>query len=341
MCVEIQKRSKVEKLDNIHSIYFGGGTPSILSSGQISILIETVYKYYYIDQDVEISLEANPENLSKTYIEDLKKMGINRLSIGVQSFHDADLASMNRVHSRREAIEAVLNALERIPKVSLDLIFGLPYSSFENWKQNLEMALRLEVPHISTYGLTVEEKTNLARRVSKQELTIADDDLLNKMYLYTLERLENASFENYEISNFAKKGFQSRGNKIYWTGIPYLGFGPSAHSFDGHTRRSNVSNLKHYIDSLTQNITFWTTEELSSENLYNEYILTRLRLQEGIRLIDLEERFGLDRKRYFINAMKPFLDSEHVKNSENKSYTLTAQGKLIADFITEKCMYTI
>lgn len=334
---EIESR-KIETIGQvIDTIYFGGGTPSLLAIADIERILKSIYANYHIAKDVEISMESNPENLSTEYIQDLKKLGINRLSIGVQSFFDEDLSTMNRAHTSTDAKSAIQNAKMAFDNLSIDFIFGLPYSGMENWKKNLSIAIEFDIPHISTYNLTVEEKTYLARKVARKELPIEPDNTLNEMYLYTLDFLGAAGYTNYEISNFGKVPYYSRHNIAYWSGVPYLGFGPSAHSYDGESRRWNIANLKNYIEKLGKNEIYWDSELLTPENQYNEFIMTRLRRDTGIPLEELESKFGPIALNKFTEAIPTFIEQNQLIRIDN-SYRLTNRGKLIADYISGELM---
>lgn len=334
---EIIAKKKQWKGYSIETIYFGGGTPSMLSPNDLEDILKTIYPHYSIASDVEISIESNPENLNSEYIASLQAIGFNRLSIGVQSFFDADLQSMNRSHSRSQAIQAIETAKKYVDNISIDLMFGLPYSGVDHWKENLQLATDMGIPHISTYNLTVEEKTYLARKVARKEIAIEPDDTLNEMYLYTYHYLVSKGFLPYEISNFGKKGYLSRHNLAYWNSISYEGFGPSAHSYNGDYRRWNISNLNHYIQAVKTDTTYWEEELLTPSNRYNEYILTRLRLYQGIQKSDLEMRFGSSSLQSIVTSIEPFLLTNDLL-IEEESICLTPQGRLIADHITSSLM---
>lgn len=334
---EIKSRSDEAQNYQIQTIYFGGGTPTMLGIHDFSELLEVIFQNFHVASDAEISTESNPENLSIDYVNDLKSLGFNRLSIGIQSFHDQDLVSMNRAHTSEDAHLAITNANNFFDNVSIDLIFGLPYSGIQNWISNIERSIQYNVPHISTYNLTVEEKTALARKIKRKEMAIEPDDTLNEMYLYTILELERNGYQNYEISNFSKIGFESKHNHAYWIGKPYLGFGPSAHSYDGKRRKENISNLKNYMNAIHSGDSFSKIEVLSPDNQFNEFILTRLRIKEGILTSEIRSKFGDNAESQFSISIQPFILSNHVL-FENGQYQLTNTGKLIADFISAELM---
>lgn len=334
---ELEARKNEHTDAIIDTIYFGGGTPTLLSIAEIEFILNSIRQHYTISSSVEVSLESNPENLTLDYIADLKNLGFNRLSIGVQSFFDDDLKSMNRAHTSEEASLAIQNAQRHFHNLSIDFIFGLPYSGLENWKKNLTKAIEFNIPHISTYNLTVEEKTFLARKLARKEVEIQSDETLNEMYLYTIEFLEKKNYINYEISNFGKKNYFSRHNLAYWSGANYLGFGPSAHSYDGNKRRWNVSNLKNYIENISNNIEYADSELLTKENKYNEFIMTRLRRNTGVPTQEIQLYFGDSFLQHFESSVKIYMEQNKIFK-QNNSYVLTNSGKLIADHISSELM---
>lgn len=337
LLLEIEQRSIELSGYQIDTIYFGGGTPSLLSTQEFSLIFEKIYTFYQISPQAEITIESNPENLTSEYIQGLKTIGVNRLSIGVQSFFDGDLSSMNRAHRSSEAISAIQIATKIINNVSIDLMFGLPYSGMNTWKENLKVATGMGVQHISTYNLTIEEKTYLARKVKRKEVKVEPDDVLNEMYYFTLDYLASKEYVNYEISNFGKENYFSRHNLGYWMGTPYIGFGPSAHSYFAANRRSNKSNLNQYIKSVLSNITYWEIEALSPSNQFNEYILTRLRHYQGVNSEDLREVFGSELYSFFIDSANAYV-VKNLLELKNGCYILTNNGKVLADLITSDLM---
>jgi len=337
LCKEIQTRKSEFEGQKIDSIYFGGGTPTMLSIHDFELIFSTINENYTIEAKAEISLESNPENLSETYLRGLKNLGFNRLSIGVQSFFDEDLELMNRNHKALDAEIAIQKATNFFENVSIDLMFGLPFSGMNRWQKNLKKAVELNVKHISTYNLTIEEKTALARKIKRNELAVEEDSTLNKMYFFTLDFMSKNGFTNYEISNFGKENYWSKHNIGYWKNEKYIGFGPSAHSYDGEERRWNISNLNNYLTLVEKGDTYWGKELLSTENKYNEYILTSLRTIFGVDILEIKTNFGEKYSQYFEENVLKYINEENIINEKNR-YTLTPSGKVIADAISSDLM---
>ncbi|MCY0977762.1 radical SAM family heme chaperone HemW [Chryseobacterium wangxinyae] len=278
---------------NLNSLYFGGGTPSILSGDEIKSMIDEVLKYFNFNSDIEITLEANPDDLDKNFLKQLSDSPINRLSIGTQSFFDEDLRLMNRAHNASDAEGSIKRAQDfGFENLSIDLIYGSPTSNLEIWKQNLNKTIALEVPHISSYALTVEPKTVLEKWIANGKVSYPKEDEQNREFYYMIDFLKDHDFEHYEISNFAKKGFHSRHNSAYWKYNEYLGIGPSAHSYNGFDQRSwNVTNNQQYIKKLNSNLLAKETEILSSKDQFNEMIMIGLRTIWGVDLQSLKNKF--------------------------------------------------
>ncbi len=284
----------------LNSLYFGGGTPSLLDQVELEQIMEAVHKNFRFAEGAEITLEANPDDLNRDKLDTLKKAGVNRLSIGVQSFREADLAFMNRTHKAGEAITAIKQAQDTgLDNISIDLIYASPGLTDMDWLANMEQAIALEVPHISAYSLTVEEKTVLAHKIRKGEVQAVADETAQRHFLM-LERLHEAGFEHYEVSNLARKGREAVHNSNYWSGKTYLGIGPSAHSFNGNSRQWNVAKNAFYIKALRQGIPCWEKEDLSLKDQYNEWVMTQMRKKKGVFLEELETRFGKSMKAYFL-----------------------------------------
>ncbi|UFH33578.1 radical SAM family heme chaperone HemW [Chryseobacterium sp. C-71] len=281
---------------NLQSLYFGGGTPSILSGDEIKSLIDEVLKYFSFNADIEITLEANPDDLDKNFLKQLSNSHINRLSIGTQSFFDEDLRLMNRAHNASDAEGSIKRAQDfGFENLSIDLIYGSPTSSLEIWKQNLNKTIALEVPHISSYALTVEPKTALEKWIVNGKVSNPKEEEQNREFYYMIDFLKDHEFEHYEISNFAKKGFHSRHNSAYWKYNEYLGIGPSAHSYNGFDVRSwNVANNQQYIKKLSSNLLAKETEILSPKDQFNEMIMIGLRTTWGVDLESLKSKFKED-----------------------------------------------
>jgi oxygen-independent coproporphyrinogen III oxidase len=318
----------------VETIYFGGGTPSVLSASEIKSLLAVISKHYVVSDKAEITIEANPEDIDAQKVTKWIESGINRVSLGVQSFDDADLSWMNRGHTAEQSINAVkLLQQNGIHNISLDLIFGLPNQTIDNWKLSLEKLINLDVQHVSLYNLTVEPKTALAHQVKMLKVEVAKDILSAEQFALGQEILSNAGFEQYEISNYAKSGYVSKHNSSYWRSVHYIGVGPSAHSFDGKTRRWNIANNQSYMNSIERGLSYWESEELSNKERFNEYILTGLRSKWGCNLAYIKSEFGLDL----------ILNKEIEKQIKLKTVLvhegtlmLTKNGMLVADYISLK-----
>jgi len=317
----------------VETIYFGGGTPSVIGAGEIQKLLDSISSLNTVSNNAEITLEANPDDLSQENVKALKQTQINRFSIGIQSFFEEDLRWMNRAHNASEAESSVKRAQDAgFENITIDLIYGYPLLSNEKWKSNIRKAIELEVPHISAYSMTVEDKTALANAIRKGKQPKMNESQSAEQFLILMEMLEEAGFEHYEISNFAKPGCYSRHNSNYWKGIPYLGIGPSAHSFNGNTRHWDIPNNAKYIDSLLKGQIPSETEILTQENKLNEYIMTSLRTIWGMDLMKVEADFGSDYRKLVTSAMEEFLDKGWINIHEN-IVRLTKEGKLFADNI--------
>lgn len=279
---------------NLQTLYFGGGTPSILSGDEIKSLIDEVLKYYSFSSDIEITLEANPDDLDKKFLREISNSPINRLSIGTQSFFDADLRMMNRAHSSSEAESSIKRAQDSgYENISIDLIYGSPTSNLEIWKENLNKTIALEIPHISSYALTVEPKTSLNDWILKGKIDQPKEEEQNREFYYMIDFLKDHGFNHYEVSNFAKPGFYSKHNSAYWKYKEYLGIGPSAHSYNGHDVRSwNIANNQLYIKKLNSKLLAKETEILSQRDQFNEMIMIGLRTTWGVDLMSLKEKFS-------------------------------------------------
>lgn len=278
--------NRIDYLPNktIETIYFGGGTPSLLSEKETFQILEKIYKQYIVSSDVEITLECNPDDLSDEKLKELKRLEINRLSIGLQSFNEEELTWMNRAHNADQSESSVKRAQDRgFENITVDLIYGSKYSNLSNWKKTLDKVIDLQVPHISSYNLTIEEKTKLGHDFKVKKEVAIDDEKSSELFLEMIDRLEKHNFIHYEISNFAKEGFFSKHNSNYWKGEHYLGLGPSAHSFDGKSRQWNIANNNLYIKYLQEKSEIYFEKEILTEaERYNEYILTSLRTIWGI-----------------------------------------------------------
>jgi len=293
--LKLRKEELVET-EKINSIYFGGGTPSLLSSAEVSVLIDEVKRNFNVAVDAEITLEMNPDDDRPDYLEELKIIGVNRLSVGIQSFHEEELKLINRAHNAQEAFD-VLNRIQGLyDNFSLDLIFGLPNSTPESWQKNVEYALQFNPTHISSYLLTVEPKTVLNHQIDNKQIEVLGEEDVLTQFNFLVDRLQAKGYDHYELSSFGKPGFRSVNNTAYWSEKPYLGIGPSAHSFNGETRSWNISNNAQYLKGISVGKPMIEREKLSIADRYNEYIMIGLRMQNGISLDYIEKNFGSDYK---------------------------------------------
>ena len=341
ICKELVLR-KDELEGVVETIYFGGGTPSLLSKEELSQIFDTIYANFSVSENPEITLEANPDDLVsvrdeteiqtelKSPFEAFKEVGINRLSIGVQSFFESDLKWMNRAHNASEAMACILEAKKHFENITIDLIYGIPGMSVERWRENIETAFSLDIPHISGYALTVEPKTALEKFIETGKTPPVDDDLSQEHHEILIEMTEQAGFDNYEFSNFGKPGYYSQNNLAYWEGKPYLGIGPSAHSFDGKSRSWNVSNNIKYIKSIEAGELPSEREILSKKDKYNEYVMTRLRTQEGVSLDKVEADFGAEFLAYLMNQADLGLKSRNLLIEDNY-LAVSKKGKFLTD----------
>ncbi|MBA4317201.1 MAG: coproporphyrinogen III oxidase [Flavobacterium sp.] len=335
---EIQMRKKEFKDEIVETIYFGGGTPSVLTTNEIQFLISEVYKNYKVVENPEITLEANPDDLSKERIIELSKSPINRLSIGIQSFFEDDLKMMNRAHNSAEARKCLEEATKYFDNISLDLIYGIPGMSNEKWKQNIETALSFGIPHISSYALTVEPKTALNKLIQTGKIAKPKDEVAEEHFQVLVETLEKNGFIHYELSNFGKENYFSKNNSAYWLGKKYLGIGPSAHSYDGISRSWNVSNNTIYLKSLAENKLPNETEILSKSDRYNEYIMTGLRTIWGVSLDRIEQEFGNSYLEYLQKQSQKFLNDDLLFIDDN-ILKPTQKGKFLTDGIASDLFY--
>ena len=337
---EIKLRTDYLKGEEIGTVYFGGGTPSILSVEEIKGILESVFRHYKVNLDAEITLEANPDTLSLEYLQGLRKLGINRLSIGIQSFFDDDLKYLSRRHDANHAKQCIGWAKQAgFENLTLDLIYGLPTATAEKWNQNLDLFFETQAQHLSAYALTVEPNTILAKQIATGKLQpMAEDDAVRD-YEILCQRAKENGFLHYEISNFAKPGFRSKHNCSYWNRTPYAGFGPSAHSFDGVSRQWNVSNLTQYIVETRfiashDSPNLFEKEILSPEERYNEYVMTSLRTMWGCDLKYMEREMGKRFSDFCLKqAQKPL--SQGLLTQTNEFLYLTDAQMLFADGVAE------
>lgn len=332
LCREIEMQHAYLQGEVVSSLYFGGGTPSLLTVSDIDRMMHVVAKCF-TTQLVEVTLEANPDDLNKQKLSDLKFAGINRLSIGVQSFSDSDLQWMNRAHTFREAAECIDNAhAVGFENLSVDLIYGIPGLSEIQWEQNLNRLIQYGIPHISCYALTIEPKTALFHAIENNKIQVPDELQAATNFYTLLDRMEESGYEHYEISNFAKDKRYAVHNTSYWNGSNYLGIGPSAHSFNGSTRSWNVANNALYLHGIEQGTPYCETELLSNENMLNELMMTSLRTCWGVHLNKLKGRTDEKQFSEFMEAVEKHMSRGNLQ-IQNETLLLTRQGKFYADGI--------
>lgn len=329
---EIELRKKALNNQIVETIYFGGGTPSMLSAKEISLLIAAVYKHHTVVASPEITLEANPDDLSEEKIIELSHTPINRLSIGVQSFFEKDLKLMNRAHSSSEAHTSLEIATRYFENISIDLIYGIPGLTHEEWQQNIQTALGFNVSHISSYALTVEPKTALEKLIKKGKIEKVDDVLAQEHFFILRDLLEKANFVHYELSNFGKENYFSKNNTAYWLGKSYLGIGPSAHSFDGKQRSWNVRNNTQYMKEIELNKLPIESEVLSVTDRYNEYVMTGLRTIWGVSLEKIKTDFGSKYVTYIQTESEKYIQQKLLYVEANTLKT-TKEGAFLVDGI--------
>lgn len=328
---EMQMR-KSEVSEVIETIYFGGGTPSVLTLEEINFLIQEVYSNFKVSENPEITMEANPDDLSEERIIELSKSKINRLSIGIQSFFEEDLKMMNRAHNSVEAKKSLQIATQYFNNISVDLIYGIPGLTNEMWKENIETALSFGIPHISSYALTVEPKTALKKLIQTGKIAEPKDDVTQEHFQILVDTLQENGFIHYELSNFGKENYFSKNNSAYWLGKKYIGIGPSAHSYDGLSRSWNIANNSIYLKEIQAHKLPNEVEVLSKEDRYNEYIMTGLRTIWGISLDRIKTEFGEKFLNYLLKQSKKFL-SDELLFIENNVLKTTRKGKFLADGI--------
>lgn len=344
LLLEIELRNKIpgskisiiDPGEIIETIYFGGGTPSLLSQSDLDIIISAIKKNYTIADNAEITLEANPDDITFEKLTQWKNAGINRLSIGIQSFIERDLKWMNRVHNARQALNCIhLARKSGFNNFSIDLIFGTPGLTDEEWEKNIQTVIDRQVPHISTYALTVESKTALQKMISLKKKEDVNTDVQANQYQILMKMMRDAGYEHYEISNFAKPDFRSRHNSSYWEGKKYIGLGPSAHSYNGNERMWNQANNHTYIQSLQEGTLPFEEESLNQNQQLEEYIMTSLRTMEGMDLQFIENRFSINERKRIEKIVEKEIEKE-MFFIENDHTILTDEGKLFADRIAVK-----
>ena len=328
--IALRKNESVDEV--VETIYFGGGTPSILDVADIRLLIDAVYENYKVAKNPEITVEANPDDLSEERLIELSNNRINRLSIGIQSFFEEDLKMMNRAHNSAEAKKSLEIATKYFDNISIDLIYGVPGMSNEKWLQNVETALSFNVPHISSYALTVEPKTALHTFIQKGIIPMPDDEVAQEHFHLLVDKLEENGFIHYELSNFGKENYFSKNNSSYWLGKKYIGIGPSAHSYNGISRSWNVSNNTHYLKFIAENQLPSETETLTQTDRYNEYVMTGLRTIWGISLDRIANEFGQSYLDYLNQQAEKYI-SDHLLFADENILRITKSGKFLSDGI--------
>jgi len=319
--------------ESIATIYFGGGTPSLIEVDDLQKLIEKLHALFIVEKDAEITIETNPDDITQEKLIAWKGIGINRLSIGVQSFFEEDLQWMNRAHNAAQALQSIQLAQRNgFENITIDLIYGTPTLTDDKWKQNLETAFKLNVPHLSCYALTVEPKTALEKMIATHTISAVDPEQQSRQFEILMQEAKAKDYEHYEISNFAKRGFRSRHNSSYWQQKNYLGLGPSAHSFNGTGRQWNIANNALYIKNIEQGIVSAETETLTTTQQLNEYIMTSLRTMEGLDISYVAAHFGESKAATICEYAKKYATQNLLYQQEEK-LILTQQGKLFADGI--------
>lgn len=339
LCQEIDERKDYFENKQLGTVYFGGGTPSLLSSQQLELIFKTIKKNFIIAPDAEITLEANPDDISVVFLQDLQTLGFNRLSIGIQSFDDDDLRVINRRHNAQQAFNAVkLAQAQGFDNISIDLIFALPNQTLEKWKKNLDIAFSLNIQHISSYNLIYEEGTVFYQKLQQGIFKETDDETSLEMYKMLIQEAEKNGFLHYETSNFALKGLHSIHNSNYWSGAPYLGIGAGAHSFNGKSRRWNISDNTAYIKGIEEGQALFELENIDQYTAYNEFVMTGLRTMWGCDLTKLEKRFGKDLLQYCMQCALSFL-SNHQLLIEDNILTINKDSLFISDQIMSELMW--
>lgn len=336
---EIEIRKSFTKGAKIKTIYFGGGTPSLLSGDELSLIFEQINKHFELDSDAEITLEANPDDLNIQKIKELKNTPINRFSIGIQSFFDIDLQFMNRAHNSQEAERSIKGIQDAgWDNITIDLIYGTPTLNNQMWQQNLQKFSDWNIPHLSAYGLTVEEKTPLYHAIKKGKTENVDQEKAKQQFEILMQFAKKERLEHYEISNFAKKGFMAKHNSSYWKGDSYLGLGPSAHSFDYNKRQWNIANNSLYIKAINEGAPSIQEEILSEKEQFNEYIMVSLRTIWGCNRDVIELRFSSFLVNYFNLSIKKWVKSGEIEQN-GTIFKLNQKGKILADRITSDLFY--
>ena len=339
LCQELDMRKDYLEGEDIETIYLGGGTPSQLTQKELEEIFSSLYNIYKVKEDAEITLEANPDDLTPEYIHMLRTLPINRISMGIQTFQEETLKQLHRRHTAQQAIEAVKHCREAgFQNISIDLMYGLPGETLETWKEDLQQAIALHPEHISAYHLIYEEGTALWKLREQNQVEEADEDLSVTLFKTLIEELTHAGYEHYEISNFCLPGLHSRHNSSYWTGKKYLGCGPSAHSFNGTSRQWNVASLDKYIQSIQQGELDYEIEELDIYTRYNDFVITTIRTHWGMSLSHLRSTYGENLYQYCLRMAKPHLEQGVLEIKED-TLKLTKEGIFISDGIMSDLLF--
>jgi oxygen-independent coproporphyrinogen-3 oxidase len=335
---EIKMQKAESRKQKAKSIYFGGGTPTLLPIHSLKKIINAIYETFDVADEVECTIEGNPEQFTPEYLKDLKNLGFNRISIGIQSFNDEILHFLGRTHSAKDAFVAIENAQKAgLENISVDLMYGIDLRSLQDWAQELKTVFQLPVKQLSAYSLTVEENTLLHKKITQQKLLNLDEEQSLQEMQLLIDEAEKNGFEHYEVSNFALKDYHSKHNSNYWNGTPYLGFGASAHSFDGVTRSWNISNVEKYIKAMEENEPFFEIEHLTAVDQYNEAVLLGLRTSAGIDLRYFEMRFGAEKLNYLLKSLQK-IDSQFY-NIQSHRLSITKKGLPLLDYITATLLF--
>lgn len=340
ICKEIENRKEYLENKTVNSIYFGGGTPSLLSLEELEQILSTIQTNFNANEKAEVTFELNPEDAEINYLQEIKKLGVNRLSIGLQSFNEEELKWMNRAHNAQQNFDCIKIAQQvGFDNISIDLIYGSKFQTPETWRKTLRTAFDLNTQHISSYNLTVESRTQLQHLIKEKKEKDVDSEMSSHLFDILIEETEKNGFNQYEISNFCKPGFIAEHNSNYWKGLSYLGVGPSAHSYNGISRRFNVRSNAQYIQATESGKPFYEEEILTANDKYNEYILTRLRTEWGCDVEEMQKSFGEKYVTHFLNQLEPYKQKNFISINQNV-ITLNKQGKHFADGIASDLFYT-
>lgn len=340
ICIEIENRKNYLENKTVNSVYFGGGTPSLLNPIELEQILSTIQANFIVNKTAEVTFELNPEDAEINYLKEIKKLGVNRLSIGLQSFDDDELKWMNRAHNAQQNFDCIDAAQKAgFDNISVDLIYGSKFQTPETWRKTLHTAFALNTQHISSYNLTVESRTQLQHLIKERKEKDVDSEMSSQLFDILIEETEKNRFNQYEISNFCKPGFMAKHNSNYWRGLSYLGVGPSAHSYNGLSRRFNVRSNMQYIQAIESNKLFYEEEILTPNDKYNEYVLTRLRTELGCDINEIQNTFGEKYLAYFLQQLKQYEQKNSISIKQN-TVTLTKQGKHFADGIASDLFYT-